>query len=304
MSRILGLPHIFKTDAAESAFILRELEHLRSKVYETEYPENRARALLPTLNEGDGADFISVETTDSFGSAKIISDYADDLPRADTKSSLDSQKVRDLGTSYGVSLQEMRRAARVGKPLKERKAKAARKAIEDLIDQIAFFGDAKYDLKGFANHPQLTVGSAAQTIAASDDEELMAMVNGMIAFISDVTKGVHKPDTLVLPEAQHTILTTRRLSNSDMTVWKFLQQSQPWIKRVEAAYKLKGAGAAGADRMIAFKADPDHMYLSIPHEFEQLPEEREGLEWKTACIATTGGVIVQNATTMYALDGI
>lgn len=301
---LLDLPEVFKTDAAESAFVNRELEHVSSKVYETEYPDLVARTLLPINSEGAGADLLSYESTDSYGSAKIISDFGADLPRADVSGKMDSQRVRTLGSSYGYSVGEMRAAARVGKNLEQRKANAARRVCEELLDDIAFFGDSKYDLKGFANHPNLTVGTAAQSFAAATPDQLHELITGMVGFISDATKGKRKPDSLALPEAQWTKIATKRLTDSNETVLSFLLRVQPWIKRIVPAYKLKGAGAAGADRMIAYSYDPEIITLEIPSEFETLPAERKGLEWVTACMLTTGGVVVRNANAFYALDGI
>ena len=77
------LPHL---DANESAFFQRELEYVKSNTYDVKYPELKARRLFPLNPEVDpGATKITYQQYDQTGIAKIIANYADDLPRADIK---------------------------------------------------------------------------------------------------------------------------------------------------------------------------------------------------------------------------
>ena len=70
-----------RLDANESIFFARELEYVKSKAYDVKYPANNALALFPVSTEADaGADYISYESYDMIGMAKIIANYADDLP--------------------------------------------------------------------------------------------------------------------------------------------------------------------------------------------------------------------------------
>ena len=65
-----------------------------------------------------------------------------------------SVKPKDIGDSYGYSIQEIRRAAMAGMPLEARRATAARQAIDDKIDYIAWYGDTATNLKGFLDYPR------------------------------------------------------------------------------------------------------------------------------------------------------
>ena len=80
-------------DADGAVFFQRQLEHIKSKSYDVLYADLIARTLFPVSNEGGmGVTSITYRTYDQIGSAKIISAYADDLPRADEFSWLEDTK--------------------------------------------------------------------------------------------------------------------------------------------------------------------------------------------------------------------
>lgn len=107
-------------------------------------------ALLNISTEaGAGAEYITYRQYDSVGVAKIIANYADDLPRADVTGKEFTSPIRGIGIGYGYSVQEIRAAEMTGKALDARKASAAMKAHEQLINRLIFNGDAEYGLPGF-----------------------------------------------------------------------------------------------------------------------------------------------------------
>ena len=63
----------FKADSAESAFIERELESVRTGLYQVKYGPLQARQLIPVSNEDDpGAETIKINIYDGVGLAKIV----------------------------------------------------------------------------------------------------------------------------------------------------------------------------------------------------------------------------------------
>jgi hypothetical protein len=109
-----------------SVFFARELDFVKSHAYDKEYPEFTALGLFPVSNEVDpGAESITYYAYDKTGIAKIISNYATDLPRADVKGEPHTAQVKSVGASYGYSVQEMRASRMAGKNLDSRKADAS-----------------------------------------------------------------------------------------------------------------------------------------------------------------------------------
>lgn len=298
-------------DGAETMFTARALEQVRARTYDLKYPQLLARTLVPVDNSIDPAVAnVTYGQYSMVGAAVLIANYSQRLPRADAFRKEFTSKVRGLGVSYGWSIQEMREAAYTGVPLDQRKAAAARRAFEELVDSIARVGDAKNGLLGFLNQPNASTyvvpnGAASATAwSTKTPDEILKDMNGIVSAIIVSTKDIERPDTLLLPLAQYQyIATTARSAVSDTTILEFFQKARPEIT-VLPWWALAGAGASGADRMVAYARDADHLLLIIPLEFTQMAPEWEGLELLTNCEGRCGGVQVFYPLSMSYGDGI
>lgn len=290
-----------RLDADQTMFFARELEHIKAKSYDVRYPELKARSLIPVSNEaGSGAESITYYQYDMFGVAKIIGSYAKDLPRADVRGKKFTSTVESIATSYGYTLQDIRAAAMANKPLEQRKANASRRAFEQKVNKIAFFGDADYDLPGFFSNPNVpnvavaNDGIAASTLwSAKTPDQILRDMNTTVNGIVSLTLGCEIPTTLLLPLAQYNaISSTARSALSDTTILEYFLDNNPFIKEVDWVVELKGAGAGATDLMVAYKRDPDALTLEIPQEYEQLPVQEQGLEFLIPCHGRIGGTIM------------
>jgi hypothetical protein len=299
-------------DAAENAFFERQLEQIRAKTYDIKYPAFRARQLIPVDNTIDpGAETVKYNQYNAVGLAKIVSSYADDLPRADIKGLEFRQPIKSLGASYGYNVQEIRAGKFAGLPLEARKANAARLAVEQAIDRIAALGDAVNNLTGFLNQPNAQIvtipnGASVSKLWSSKtgleiNSDLTAMANAVVSN----TKGIETADTIVVPIAQYgQIASTPITSTATRTILDFFLGSNPWVKNLEYWFRLQGAGVGPSDRMVAYRKDPDALMLVIPQEFEQFPPTQDGLEFQIACHARIGGVTLFYPLSMAYGDGI
>jgi hypothetical protein len=303
---------VMNLDAAESVFLSKQLEQVRAKTYDIKYANLLGRQLVPVDNSiAPGVEVVTYYQYDQVGVAKIIADYADDLPRADVKGKEFSSRVRGIGNSYGYSMQEARAAQFAGLPLEQRKANAARRGIEEKIDKIAQTGDAVYGMLGFLNQPNASLYTIPNGVSGFPDwarklpDEIAADIHGAVNAIYANTKGVEMGDTCVLPLEQYTLIATKRMGDgSDTTILSYVLQSSPFLKAIVPWYALDGAGAGNTDRMVVYRRDPDALQLIIPQEFEQLPPQLEGLEIITPCHARCGGVVVYYPLSIIYADGI
>jgi len=307
-----------RCDANESLFMLRQLDYIKQQTYDIKYPELKARKLIPVSSEADpGAENIFYRQYDQSGIAKIISNYADDLPDADVVGKEYSATVKTLGASYKYSIQEMRAAIYGNVPLEQRKANAARRAIAQKENKIAFFGDADSGLVGFFNAPNVTsvtipatgTGSATQWVSKTPDQILYDM-NLVANTVVSTSLGIEEPDTLLLPLAQFNyVASTARSDYSDKTILNYFLENNPYIKQVEWVNELKGAGSSGSgsapyDRMYAYRRSPEVLTMEVPSDFEQLELEKRGLVYKVPCIERFGGVLVYYPLAIAYGDGI
>ena len=298
-------------DANESAFFKRELEVVKAKSYDVKWAPNKALGLLPVdSSAGPAATEITYRSYTRVGTAKMVADYATDFPRVDVYGTEVSIKPHDIGAAYGYSIQEIRRAQMTGFPLETRRADAARRAIEDKINSIAFSGDTPTNLVGFlgcsgATEFTLTSGTAGYTWAVKNADELLADMNGMVYAVIEATNGVEIPDTMLLPLAAYNLIQTKRLGTySDTTVLDYFLKTNQHIKRIEWLNELKTASDTSGTRAIVFKNDADHLELVLPVPFEQFESEKKGLAYTIPCLARIAGVKFHYPLSICFMDGL
>lgn len=301
-----------KLDADESVFFGRELESVKARTYDILFPEYKALSLIPMSQEVDpGAETIKYEQFEDVGIAQLLASYSDDVPRADVKGKEFRSPVKPLASSYAYNLQEIRAAKMAGKPLAQKKANAAKRAIDYKQNLIGFFGDTATGLLGLVNHSNIqeyTVpadGTGSSKLWSTKTPELILRdMNGVVNQIFTVTLGVHQATDLLLPLAAYTVAATTMMGTTAVeTVLSFFLKTNPFIKNVTWLNELKGAGAASVDRMLAYMKSPDVLTLEIPQPFEQLPVQEEGFEFVTYCHQRTGGVIVYYPLAICFADG-
>ena len=298
-------------DSAEDAsvFFARELDYVKSQSYDVEYPELTALSLFPMSSEVDpGAETVTYYSYDKVGLAKIISNYATDLPRADVKGKPTTAIIKSLGASYGYSIQEMRAAAMAGKSLDTRKAESARYQIDYLNNKIAWCGDEETGLRGVLSKDTdvplyvLANGAKGSTKwSEKTEDEILADINGMLKQMARTTKKVEKPDTLGLPFEAYLELQGRRIEGTATTVLSYIQENLKDIKEIVSCPELDpdsvdtnpyAKETDGQGVMLLFKNDARKLTVENPLPFMQYPVQTEGLEMVVPCEARTAGVLI------------
>ena len=310
-------------DADEGIFFERELEFLKARSYDVQYPELLARRLFPVDSSADtGADTIAYQTWDHMGSAAIIHSYANDLKNLEVSAKLTVRQIYSEGISFSYSIQEVRAANFAGKPLNERKAMGCRRQMLSLENKIAFFGnDATkgvpgLDFEGFVNNSQVNSVTLPDGVSTFTDwarktpDEIIADVQLMASTIRDLTNGIESPNTLLLPEAQFALIaTTPRSTVSDTTILDFILKSNPWVREVVPVYNLKDAAPVSAsydseDAMILYDRSPEKLTLEIPQDVEFLPPQEKALAFEVPVHARTAGVIIYYPKSVAQGNGI
>lgn len=309
-------------DANETAFFTRELELVKAKTYDIVYPQFKALELIPISTEADpGDDSITYRQFDSVGVAKIIADYADDLPRVEVKGLEFTSSIRGMGVSYGYSLQEIRRAARVGRPLNQRKANATRRAHDQLTDRLAWEGDTTHNIIGLLYHPNVTKAVVQTGVTTSNvtwapgQKNTDEIVTDMMDAIDDVinlTNGVENPDTLLIPLARWgRISGTRMAAGTDTTILEFFRKNRPEINvpaggilALNALDPKPSGGAGPTNAMVAYERNEDKLTLEIPQPYEAMDPEKRGLVWNVDTHSRIGGVIIYYPLSVSIIDGI
>lgn len=306
-----------RLDAAATAALDLQLEHLRARTYDIKYPEMKARMLIPVDTSVDpGAETIAYHQWSEIGMAEIIANFADDLTMVDTMAEKFTSPVHSLGKAYQYSVQDLRRAALSGNQLDQRRARACRRAVERGIEEVASVGNAKGKLKGLLNHPNVTIltattdGTATRWVSGRTTPKAPNLIkkdmHDVVTSIWTTTKQVHSPDTIVLPTTEYGHISQTQVgTDNQTTILASFMANNPMITNMDFWYKLDLADAAGTGpRSLTYQRDPEILELVIPQDFEQFPPQARNLAFVVPCHARIGGVVVYYPLAISYQDGI
>ncbi len=301
-----------RLDANEGIFFARQLEAIRAQTYDVKRANLNALNVMPVdTSTPEGATTITYRQYDTVGMAKVIANYANDLPRADVAGKEFTSAIRSIGIAFGYNTQEIRSAVFSGVALNTRKAAAATRAHQEKINQIAFFGDAENGLPGLLTNPNLPTVTlladgtgSSKTFASKTPDKIVRDVNSVINTVLTQSRGVHRATEVWMPIEQYALIaTTQNSSASDTTILSFLQQVNPGVT-FRQLVELDGAGAAGADRMYALENSADNFQLNIPMMMRMYSPQQQGLEFVVPCESRCGGVTVEYPLAFAFADGI
>lgn len=300
-----------RLDANEGIFFARQLEAIRAQTYDVKRANLNALNLMPVdTSIPEGATTVTYRQFDQVGMARVVANYANDIPRVDLSGKEFTSPIRSLAVSYGYNTQEIRSAMFAGVPLTARKATAAARAHAEKINQLAFFGDAEHGLLGFVNNgnvPEVTLladgTGSSKTFASKTTEKIVRDINGLINRIITQSKGVHRATEVWMPIEQYALIaTTQNSSASDTTILSFLQSVNPGVT-FRQVVELDGAGTGGADRIYALENSMDNYQITIPMMLRTYSPQQQGLEFVVPMESRFGGCQIQYPLAMAFCDG-
>jgi len=291
-----------------SIFFARQLDYVKARAYNRKYVELKGNLLVPVATDvPEWAETVSVKSWDTVGIAKIISNYADDLPRADVRAVERAVRVQTLGDSYGYNVNELRASQAAGTGLDVSKGLAARRAIEQKLNRIVLRGDTDFGMFGLLNHPNValvTRTGTAWTLGTTTGDMILADLNALYTAIINQSNGLHEPNFLALPPTQRAIASSRVVSGTmGVTALEFFLRQHPNI-RVEGVYEMKGAGTGATDVAFMYERTEENLWHDLVMPFRQLPPQARNLEFVIPCMARSAGVSVQYPLGFAKMEGI
>jgi hypothetical protein len=303
-----------RNDAGETATFAKKLEYVMNNLRERKYPDLRARDFLPVSHEvPNGAMSFTWRMYDYAGQAKIIANWADDIPLVDVIAGEKAQILQSLADGYVYSVQDLRASNMAGAQLDQKRAAAARRIMDNTVEQIAAFGDSAAGLPGFLNNPNVTILSSPTDLTGDWDDptttptEILDDMNKIVRVQVEDSKQTFKPDTMLLPTNRFEIVSSRVMApgTDSRTILKVFLENQVHIRNVDSWAMLDSADQAGTGpRVVCYSRTPDNVELIIPQEFEQFPPQAMNLVFKVPCHMRIGGVCVYYPLSMIYADGI
>lgn len=303
-------PHM---DTAQTVFFSRQLEEVDKTLYNVRYGKLEALELVEPKPMHPGAETYTYRQFDRRGLAEIVSNYQTQSKRVDVEGKEFTSYLRSIRVSFGISIQEIRAAQLAQSDLDMQKAMAARRSIDEKLNQIALVGSAEHGLFGLYNQPtagSYTVpadGTGSSALWANKTSDLILRdMFGIVDQIPTNTAEVETAKRLLMPYSRHRLITSKKLSTAGdgtLTVLNFFNTARPGVQ-VRGALFLDTAGAGGLARMVAYDPDPMNLQWLVAVPFESFPTQLIGMEYVTECHARAGGVVLRYPLTMVYGDGI
>lgn len=298
---------------AAMSFLVNQQSHIETEVNETKYPEIQYPALVPVdTSAHDFAKTITYYSSDKHGEAKWINGNADDIPLAGTELQKHETSVHMAGIGYGYGYEELHQAMHMGYPLRNNDAMAARRAYEEHIDKIVFYGDQMKGMDGLINNPAVT---AAPVItgnwATATEDQMLEDINNLIIGTATASNYTAIANTVLIDPVNWSMVATQRLGDMSMTLLRFLQANNAYTAQTgqplmfRAVRGLGTAGNAGTARMVAYRRDLQTLKLNLPMPHRFLDVYQDGpLNWVVPGVFRTGGLEIRRPAEVRYGDGL
>lgn len=312
-------------DQVGKAFLTPQLLRIETEVYMRKYPSFDFGQLMTVVTDGDHWDVGTVfYSMDQVGKAEFLAGKSFDMPYASTLMNQHTHAYHLAGIGYEWSVQEMERAAKLGRSLSSDKAMAADQASQAFLWSIAMTGrtpgaaTSEKGWTGLLNNgsvPSAQVaadGSAgARTFESKTDTQVLRDVNGALIAVHTATGETHVANTLLLPTSTYQELASRRLGDTSDTLLDFIRQKNAYTAltglplTIRATRALEAAGTGGSKRMVAYDNSREVVRFHLPGPHEFLPPFQKGsMVYEVGGIMNVGGVEIRLPKALAYRDGI
>jgi len=306
--------------AAAMSFLISQRTHIETKVYETKYPDVTYAELIPVdTSAPEWAPIVAVASVDARGELAFVGPNSNDINRADVGYKLGTHPVQTAALGYGYSLEEINQARLMGMNLSADKAAAAMRIAEQGLNKLAYLGNAEAGYQGLFNTSTVSVAAAGSTIAAlvagaTDVAGAQAVVTFFqqridVVYVTN-TNTTFAPTHILLPPAQRNALASAILPfGGNMTLLQYLEANLVSGRSGRVQFvpdlSLKGAGAAGVDRMMVYTRSEETVKFHLPMGFNfQAAYQDSALSWFIPGILRTGGTEIRVPKAHAYFDGV
>jgi hypothetical protein len=305
---------ILTRDQIGRAFLTPQLHRIESEVYMRKYPSFDFASLMTVNTDGDMWDVGTVfYSMDNVGQAQFLSGKAFDMPYASNLAEQYSRGFHLAGIGYEWSLQELQRAAKLGRSLGADKAMAADQVAQSFLWSVAMTGRTPgaaaseknwTGLVNDANAPSAQVaadGSGSSRLWSSKTaDQILRDVNDALEAVFTGTKETHAANTLLLPTSSFQQIARTRLGDTTQTVLAFLQANNSYTAMtgqaltIRATRALETAGTSSTKRLVAYDNSREVVRFHLPGPFQFLPAyQKSSMVWEVGGIMNTGGTEIR-----------
>jgi len=297
------------------AFMESQVAYIERQAYRVRYPSIQYPTLVPITSEApDWINTITHYSMDMTGSADFISAQADDFPLADASKQQFNVQVEMLGAAYQYNTEEMMQAQMTGMNLSAERAIAARRAVEEKIDDLVLNGYSALKWDSLINSSLVPKSDAAATGSGSlrtwkskTADQVLGEINELLERVHVDSLTVEMADTILMPWTLIHDISTRRISEGvDNTILSFLRQNNVYTATTGRPLRirpLRGLESQSNGRIIAYRFDPEILRFHLPMPFRFLePMRKSAMTWQVQGVFRTGGLEIRLPNAMRYLD--
>jgi len=304
------------------AFLTPQLWRIESEVYQRRYPNFDLDGLVFVNEDGDMWDVGTVfYSRDMAGRAEFLSGKGFDMPYAGQLNEQNSRGYHLAGIGYEWTVQEMQRAAKLGRALGSEKAEEATIVAKVFKRSVAMTGrtpgatTSEKGWTGLINDPNVPAANVAATGTGSTTawqnktpDVISSDIWSAVNAVETQTGETHTATTVALPTAKLRYIEQTRMTDGSGRIIDFIRGDNAAGGRTinfANIRELAGAGASGTDRMIAYDNDRQVAQFHLPgdHTFLQ-PRQASDMTYSVGGIMNVGGTEVRLPKAMTYRDGI
>lgn len=303
------------------SFLTPQLHRIETEVYMTKYPSFDLTGLLTINEDGDMWDVGTVfYSMDQVGAAEFISGKSYDMPYAGVAQSQFTHGFHLAGIGYEWSIQEMERAAKLGRSLSSDKAMAADQSAQAFKWSIAMTGKAPgaaTSEKGWtglvndANVPAANLTAdgtgTTRTWSTKTPDQIARDFWECVNAVETATGETHVANTVVLPTSRLRYLESTRMTDTGTSILSYILGSTSNSRQVtvRGSRALETAGDSATARMIAYDNARQVVQFHLPGDHTFLsPFQKSSMVWEVAGIMNVGGTEIRLPKAMAYRDGL
>lgn len=303
------------------AFMISQATSLESEIRKIRYVDIQYPGLaMVDTSASAWAKSITYFSEDMTGEVGWFSNMAQSVPYSDVFRTKHEVRVEMLAAGYKYNLEEINQAMMVpGESLSNRRAMAAKRKVEEFIDNLFLMGDTTKGWLGLLNQAGAIVNRTdvagnnanARLWSGKDDEAILMDINTLLNGVYEESDTVELADTLLLPPEAWALLSYKRLTDSSMTLLQWVRTANSYTAKtnqplnIREVVPLKRMGSGGTGRMVAYRNAPDvvRFHMPMPHTFFPV-RQINVMEYEVAGICRVGGLEVMLPKAMRYADGM
>lgn len=257
------------------AFVESQAASVESQVYMTKYPDIQYPMIVPVDTSAmDYADTVVHYSMNATGESRFLNNMFTDVPILDVTKDQHSVRIATIAQGYDYTMDEIGRAMLLGESLDADRAVAARRLIEEKIDDIVKNGVSDLGWDGFMDHSSITKANAVNGAGGSSNWvsktalEVIKDITTMIGALWEGSKTVEMANTLLLPPSAYAHLVHEPYRDTNLMDWVMrfnIYTAQTGSPLMIREYRgLEDAAATNRGRAIAYRRAPDVLKLHMP----------------------------------------